>query len=162
MSLYYNFFQFQNLCDSLSLSAVDDAVNDNGNGNGHKFKNPKFQTEQEDSGEDSPIVARGSKKPKAKKNFLDDSDDDNEASKEVNTKLRRIGGPNLRFVLEASIKALISKSSQSSIMITLNRVHSIHDSQPDLNLSDYLNFQTCFHEYLLCKYLFWSKCEFIP
>ena len=92
MSLYYNFFQFQNLCDSLSLSAVDDDVNDNGNGNGHKFKNPKFQTEQEDSDEDSPIVARG-KKTKAKKNFLDDSDDENEASKEVNTKLRRIEVP---------------------------------------------------------------------
>ena len=93
MSLYYNFFQFQNLCDSLSLSAVDDDVIDNGNGNGHKFKNPKFQTEQEDSGEESPIVARG-KKTKAKKNFLDDSDDDAvEASKEVNTKLRRIEVP---------------------------------------------------------------------
>ena len=36
-----------------------------------------------------------------------------------------------RFILKVIIKALISKSSQSSIMITLNCVHLNHDSQPD-------------------------------
>ena len=43
-------------------------------------------------------------------------------------------GPDSRFVLEAIIKALISKSSQSLIMVILNRVHSNHISQPELNL----------------------------
>ena len=38
--------------------------------------------------------------------------------------------PNSSFVLEG-----IYKSSPSSIMITLNHVHSNDDSQPDLNLS---------------------------
>ena len=47
-------------------------------------------------------------------------------------------GPNSRFVLKAIIKALISKLSRSSILITLNNVHSNNDSQPNLNLSDYL------------------------
>ena len=36
-------------------------------------------------------------------------------------------GPDSRFALEAIIKALISKSSRSSIMIILNRVHSNHN-----------------------------------
>ena len=45
----------------------------------------------------------------------------------------------------------IPKSSQSSIMITLNRVHSNRnqDSQPDSNPSDNLHFHTCLPEYLL-------------
>ena len=37
-------------------------------------------------------------------------------------------GSDSRFVLEVIIKALISKSSQSSIMITLNCAHSNHYS----------------------------------
>ena len=56
-------------------------------------------------------------------------------------------GPNSRFVLKAIIKALISKSSQNSMLITLNHVHTNNDSQPNLNQSDYLNFHTCLHEY---------------
>ena len=36
-------------------------------------------------------------------------------------------GPDSRFILEAVIKALISKSSWSSIMKTPNHVHLIHD-----------------------------------
>ena len=39
--------------------------------------------------------------------------------------------PSSRFVLKAIITALISKSSQSLIMKTPNRVHPIHDFQPD-------------------------------
>ena len=70
---------------------------------------------------------------------------DRTAFKQTSTNL----DPKLRFILEAIIKALISKSSRSSIMITLNRVHSNHDSHPDSNLSDYLNFHTCLHKYLL-------------
>ena len=61
-------------------------------------------------------------------------------------------GPNSRFILEAIIKALIFKS----ILITLNGVHSNHNSQPDSNLSDYLNFLTCLQKYL-CKHLFGLK-----
>ena len=59
-------------------------------------------------------------------------------------------GPNMRFILGAIIKALISKLSQSSIMITLNCVHLNHDFQPNSNLSDYLNFHTysCEHLFL--------------
>ena len=36
-------------------------------------------------------------------------------------------GPNSRFVLEAIFKPLIAKSSRSSIMITINCVHTNHD-----------------------------------
>ena len=54
-----------------------------------------------------------------------------------------------RFILEGIIKALITKSSRSLIMTTLNRVRSILYSQPDSSLSDYLNFHTCLHKYLL-------------
>ena len=48
-------------------------------------------------------------------------------------KTSAIRGPDSRFVLKAIIKALISKSSRSSIMKTLNRVHPIHNNQPDLS-----------------------------
>ena len=46
-------------------------------------------------------------------------------------------------------KDLISKSSRSLIIITPNHVHSNHNSQPDSNLSDYLNFHICLHKYLM-------------
>ena len=49
-------------------------------------------------------------------------------------------GPDLRFVI---------KLSRSSIMITLHSVHLNHNSQSDSNLSNYQNFHTCLHEYLL-------------
>ena len=52
-------------------------------------------------------------------------------------------GSDSRFVLEVIIKALISKSSQSSILKTPNRLHPIHDFPPESSLSEYLNFHTC-------------------
>ena len=51
--------------------------------------------------------------------------------------------PDSRFVLEAIIKALISKSSRCSILKTHNRLYLIPDSQPDSSLPDYLIFPTC-------------------
>ena len=54
-----------------------------------------------------------------------------------------------RFVLEAIFKPLISKSSRSSKMITLNCVHPNHYFQPDWREPEYPNFQTCLHDYLL-------------
>ena len=64
-------------------------------------------------------------------------------------------GPDSRFVLKAIIKALISKSSRSSKLKTPNRLHPIHDFQPNLSLPEYLNFHTCLHDY---QHLFCSKC----
>ena len=49
-------------------------------------------------------------------------------------------GPDLRLVLKVIIKALSRVEA---------RVYSNHYSQPDSNLSNYLNFHTCLHEYLL-------------
>ena len=46
-------------------------------------------------------------------------------------------------------KALISKSSRSSILKTPNRLHPIHDFPPESSLSEYLNFHTCLQDYLL-------------
>ena len=39
--------------------------------------------------------------------------------------------PDLRFVLKAIIKALISRSSRSTILKTPNHLHPIHNFQPD-------------------------------
>ena len=47
-------------------------------------------------------------------------------------------GPDSRFILKAIIKALISKLSRSSILKTPNRLHPIHNFQPDSSLSNYL------------------------
>ena len=49
--------------------------------------------------------------------------------------------PDSRFILSAIIKALISKSSPSSILKTPNRLHPIHNFQPYLSLSEYLKGQ---------------------
>ena len=70
-------------------------------------------------------------------------------------------GPNSRFDLEAIIKALISKSSQCSILKTHNRLHPIPNSQPDSSLPDYLIFHTCIHNYLTVLPPFWSNCKLI-
>ena len=53
-------------------------------------------------------------------------------------------GSHSRFVLEAIVKALISKLSRSPILKTPNRLHLIHNFQPNLSLL----------EYLTCKHLF--------
>ena len=58
-------------------------------------------------------------------------------------------GPDLSVILEVIIKAPISKLSRSSILKTPNHLHPIHDFQPDTSLSEYLNFHTCLHDYLL-------------
>ena len=58
-------------------------------------------------------------------------------------------GRDSRFVLEAIIKALISKSSRSLILKTPNCLHTIRYFQPDSSLSEYLNFHMCLHNYLI-------------
>ena len=63
-------------------------------------------------------------------------------------------GPDSRFVVEAIFKPLVPKLGQSSIIITQNRAHARHKSQPNSNLSEY---QHGYTNTDLFKYLFQSK-----
>ena len=104
----------------------------------------------------SKLCAAGKSKGYLKQDQFQDCTRTGFATPSHQTSVNR--GPNSRFVLEVIIKALISKSSGSSMMITLHCVYSNHNSQPDLNLfififvKNWLNcIKTCFFTFFITQ-----------